>query len=349
MEALRHKLLRWYDQAARDLPWRRTCDPYAVWVSETMLQQTRVETVIPYYERFLRRFPTLEALAEADEDEVLSHWSGLGYYRRARLLHAGAREVVARYGGKVPEQAQDRRALPGVGRYTAGAIGSIAFDKPEPVVEGNVTRVLARLYGIDTPVGTARTTKRLWDEAARLVSGQRPGAFNQALMELGATVCSPQRPRCEVCPLATDCYAYANGHVEALPVVRARKAPSVVSLVAVVATCGRGSGRAVWLVRSQERLFGGLWGVPTVQRDGARLGDARAALHAAGISARVRPEPTARIEHVLTHRRLEVDVFRATGADARASDTRRRFTATSLEEVGVSALTRRLLAAALAS
>jgi A/G-specific adenine glycosylase len=349
MEAMRHKLLRWYDQAARDLPWRRTCDPYAVWVSETMLQQTRVETVIPYYERFLRRFPTLEALAEAEEDEVLSHWSGLGYYRRARLLHAGAREVVARYGGKVPEQVQDRRALPGVGRYTAGAIGSIAFDKPEPVVDGNVTRVLARLYGIDTPMGTARTTKRLWDEAARLVSGQRPGAFNQALMELGATVCSPRRPRCEVCPLATDCYAYTNGHVEALPVVRARKAPSVVNLVAVVATCGRGSDRAVWLVRSQERLFGGLWGLPTVQRDGAQVGDALAALHAAGISARVRPRPSARIEHVLTHRRLQVDVFRATGADARASDTRRRFTATALEEVGVSALTRKLLAAALVS
>ncbi len=349
MEALRHKLLRWYDRAARDLPWRRTRDPYAIWVSETMLQQTRVETVIPYYERFLQRFPTPEALAEADEDEVLSHWSGLGYYRRARLLHAGAREVVARYGGKVPEEAHDRRALPGVGRYTAGAIGSIAFDKPEPVVDGNVTRVLARLCGIDTPTGTAKTTKRLWAEAARLVPDERPGAFNQALMELGAMVCSPKRPRCEVCPLAGDCEAYAKGHVEALPVIRARKAPSGVSLVAVVATRGTGSGRAVWLVRSQERLFGGLWGVPMVQRNGARLGDARAALHAAGISARVSQKSTARIEHVLTHRRLELDVFRATGADARESENRRRFTAAALDEVGLSTLTRRLLAAALAS
>ena len=192
MPRLHETLLGRFDESARALPWRETRDPYAVWVSEIMLQQTRVETVVPYYERFLARFPTPYSLAEADEDTVLAHWSGLGYYRRARLLHAGVREVVAQYGGAVPEDAEARLALPGVGRYTAGAIGSIAFDKPEPVVDGNVTRVLARLLRIDTPVGTTRTPKRLWEEAERLVPTERPGDFNQALMELGATVCTPR-------------------------------------------------------------------------------------------------------------------------------------------------------------
>jgi A/G-specific adenine glycosylase len=344
MQALRHKLLRWYDQTARDLPWRRTRDPYAIWVSETMLQQTRVETVIPYYERFMRRFPTPASLAEADEDEVLSKWSGLGYYRRARMLHAGAREVVARYGGRVPAEAHDRRSLPGVGPYTAGAIGSIAFDKPEPIVDGNVTR----LFGIDTPVGTAATTKRLWTEAAKLARGERPGALNQALMELGATVCS-RRPRCGSCPLAADCQALARGDVESLPVVRPRKAPAVRELVAVVATRGTGSTRSVWLVRSEERLFGGLWGVPTGPREGPAIADARMALEAAGISGRMAPEPTARIEHLLSHRRLRLDVFRATAALAQESESCRRFTTADLARVGTSSLTRRLLAVALAS
>ena len=174
MERLQSKLLRWYDREARELPWRGTRDPYAVWVSEIMLQQTRVDTVIPYYERFLGRFPTARALAEADEDAVLSHWSGLGYYRRARLLHAGVREVVERYGGEVPEDPDARRALPGIGRYTAGAIGSIAFGRPEAIVDGNVTRVLARLRAIDLPVGTTPMTKRLWLEAEALVPNERP-------------------------------------------------------------------------------------------------------------------------------------------------------------------------------
>ncbi len=238
MVAIRQKLLGWYDEAARDLPWRQTRDPYAIWVSEVMLQQTRVETVIPYYERFLASFPTPRDLAEADEDTVLSHWSGLGYYRRARLLHAGVREVVAQYGGQVPEDAEARRALPGVGRYTAGAIGSIAFDKEEPIVDGNVTRVLARLFRIGTPVGSAVTSKRIWEEAARLVPGVRPGAFNQALMELGATVCTPKQPSCESCPVADYCEARAHGEVDALPVPRPRKSPIQVKLAAVVATRG---------------------------------------------------------------------------------------------------------------
>jgi A/G-specific adenine glycosylase len=337
MGALQQKLLTWYDEHARDLPWRATRDPYAVWVSEIMLQQTRVDTVVPYYERFLASFPTLEALAHADEDAVLSHWSGLGYYRRARLLHAGVREVVSRYGGEVPEDAETRRALPGIGRYTAGAIGSIAFDKPEPVVDGNVTRVLARLFRIDETVGTAAMTKRLWREAGRLVPGERPGDFNQALMELGATVCTPKQPLCKACPLARECGAHAHGEVDTLPVTKARKTPRVVQLSAVVATSGRGSARKVWLVKGDEALFGGLWGVPMVE------GEPREALRAAGVRARLRAEPIGEVDHVLTHRRLSIDVYRATGGRGKENATQRWFSPEELNRVGVSKLTRRIL------
>ncbi|MGB8330002.1 MAG: A/G-specific adenine glycosylase [Polyangiales bacterium] len=344
MAAIRKKLLAWYDGAARDLPWRHTRDPYAIWVAEVMLQQTRVETVIPYYERFLRSFPTPYALAEADEDAVLSHWSGLGYYRRARLLQAGVREVVTRYDGKVPEEAEARRSLPGVGRYTAGAIGSIAFDKPEPVVDGNVTRVLARLFRIDTPIGNSMTTRRLWDEAARLIHGERPGALNQALMELGATLCTHKSPDCAACPLVRDCRAYGHGEVQTLPVARPHKPPTKLNLAAVLATRGRASRQEVWLVRSQERLFGGMWGLPMIRRDSFDQTDPLGALRAAGISARLDSEPIGRVQHVLTHRRMQIDLFRANAATGEETETRRRFAPAELQSVGISALTRKLLA-----
>lgn len=342
MASLQQELLRWYDRSARDLPWRRTRDPYAVWVSEIMLQQTRVETVIPYYERFLARFPTARALAEADEDAVLSHWSGLGYYRRARLLHSGVQEVVARYGGEVPEDADARRSLPGVGRYTAGAIGSIAFDKAEPVVDGNVTRVLARLFRIETPVGSAATTKRLWREATELVPEQRPGDFNQALMELGATLCTPKKPLCDACPVAGHCQARAHGEVDRLPVPKARKSPLAVDLAAVVTTTGSGEGRKVWLVKAEAGLFAGLWGVPMTDRT------PREALDEAGLRARMGRQSVGRVEHVLTHRRLCIEVFRATAARGTESSSRRAFASEQLEDVGISTLTRKILDAGLA-
>jgi A/G-specific adenine glycosylase len=337
VSALHAKLLDWYELYARELPWRSTADPYAVWVSEIMLQQTRVDTVIPYYERFLERFPTPRALAEADEDSVLSLWSGLGYYRRARMLHAGVREVVAQYGGRVPEEASARRALPGVGRYTAGAIGSIAFGKPEPIVDGNVTRVLARLLRIELPVGTAAMNKRLWQEAERLVPHERPGDFNQALMELGATVCTPRQPKCESCPLSADCEARANGETERLPIPKARKPPIEVELAAVVVTSGRGGERKFWLTKNDEPLFGGLWSVPMTE------GEPRDALRKAGLRARLSPSPAGRLEHVLSHRRLKVTLYRATGGTATPTAILRPFTPSKLDQVGISTLTRKLL------
>jgi A/G-specific adenine glycosylase len=372
--SLRSELLAWYDGAKRDLPWRRTRDPYPVWVSEVMLQQTRVETVVPYYHRFLERFPTLRALAEASEDDVLAVWSGLGYYRRARLLQAGVREVHSRYKGLVPEDPEARRALPGVGRYTAGALGSICFDREEPLVDGNVARVLSRIEGIEHPLGSKASEAALWASAERLVRGARPGDLNQALMELGATVCTPRSPGCTRCPVRGHCEASARGAVDALPVPKRRVEPKRVALVAVLArpddaarTQGvkldskgqteinqdpqshrRQRGRLgfqldthadqpVALIRSEAALFGGLHGPPMAEGQGRAAADA--ALKEAGIDAELAPHPRGQVVHVLTHRRLEVEVW-----DARWSAGGRLVRPSDLDALGVSKLARKLLA-----
>ena len=339
---VRDALLGWYDEVGRDLPWRRTRDPYAIWVSEVMCQQTRVDTVVPYYDRFMERFPTAAALAEAPEDDVMALWSGLGYYRRARMLHTGVREVVAKYGGEVPEGAEERRTLPGVGRYTAGAIGSIAFHREEPVVDGNVARVLSRLHGIDTPLGQAATEQRLWTEAGKLVRGPRPGDLNQAVMELGATVCTPTSPKCDACPIASACVAHGDGRQASLPVRRQRKPPRGVELVAVV-PLARGGDR-VWMARGGDALFGGLWSLPSVE--GTERAAARHALAAHAIVARVARDAAGTVEHVLSHRRLEVRVFRATAARAHPTDALRLLAPHDLGSVGVSRLTKKVLALA---
>ncbi len=344
-QRVRRALLRWYDAHARPLPWRATRDPYAIWVSEIMCQQTRVDTAIPYYERFLARFPSVADLAAASEDEVLGVWSGLGYYRRARLLHRGAREVVARYGGQVPRDAQARLALPGVGRYTAGAIGSIAFGAREPVVDGNVARVLARLRRIETPLGRAVTERALWADAAALVDGPRPGALNQALMELGALVCTPSAPACPRCPVERWCAG--RPIAETLPVPRPKTRARRLELVAVVAT--RARPLRVWLERRDGELFGGLWSVPMREAGGADLGtEARHALRAAGIRARLPQTPRGELTHLLSHRRLHLRVFRATGAAATPhADLALVEVERLAEDRGVSTLTRKILDVAL--
>jgi A/G-specific adenine glycosylase len=200
----RRALLAWFDASARDLPWRQTRDPYAIWVSETMLQQTRVAVVKSYYSRFLERFPTLEALAKAGEAEVLAAWSGLGYYRRARALHESARAVMAEYGGKVPATSGELSRLPGVGVYTAAAVASIAFGEPIAAVDGNVKRVVTRWFGPETDPDATRSGQ-LRKDASSLMDPRRPGDFNQAMMELGATVCLPRAPLCLTCPVRTGC------------------------------------------------------------------------------------------------------------------------------------------------
>ena len=296
---LRAALLAWYRRGHRDLPWRRTRDPYAVWLSEIMLQQTRVQTVIPYYERFLAALPTVHALAEAPLDEVLRLWSGLGYYRRARMLHRGAEYVVRGHDGRVPAELDALLRVPGVGRYTAGAIASIAFGKPAPLVDGNVARVLARVMLLDEVVRAPSAQRKLWAWAEELAAGEDPGALNQALMELGATVCVPRAPDCSACPLRARCRARAEGRQEELPRVPARKAPRRVGRVAIVARVG---GGLVLAKRRSEALFGGLWEPPLLE----------GALDAAVERLRIEPqglEARGSLVHVLSHRRISVDVF----------------------------------------
>jgi A/G-specific adenine glycosylase len=337
----------WFDRVARDLPWRRRRDPYAVWLSEIMLQQTRVETVIPYFERFLARFPDVTALAGAEIDEVLKMWSGLGYYRRARVLYATAREVTARYGGAFPGEAAALRELPGIGAYTAGAIASLAFDKREPLVDGNVARVFARLFGIDEEIRSASAIKRLWEIAWRLVPADRPGRFNEALMELGATVCTPRDPRCNACPLEALCSARATGRALELPVIDAKKKVPVVKMVAAVLRSG---SRVLLARRAEGGLFGGLWEPPMVEA--ASLEEARVLLAAVGIDAKTELREAGKVKHVLSHKELRVSV--AAGAlegKAKAPATlappyeKAAWHDPDDAEIGISTLARKVLAA----
>jgi A/G-specific adenine glycosylase len=268
-DALRRRLLAWYRAHRRDLPWRRTRDPYTVWVAETMLQQTRVAAVIPYFERFLAEFPDLASLAQAPEERVLARWSGLGYYSRARNLQRAARVALEHHGGHLPSDPEALAALPGIGRYTLGAVLSIAFDRPWPVVDGNVVRVLARLEAMGGDPRRAPGADRLWRLAAALVPPGAPGDFNQALMELGATVCTPRAPRCGDCPVAALCRARAAGDPEAYPARRPRPAFERVAVVAALVESPRG----VWLERRATGANRGLADVPAVESAAADGGD----------------------------------------------------------------------------
>ncbi len=307
MSAARRRLLAWYDEHARDLPFRRTRDPYAIWVSEVMLQQTRVETVLPYWERFLERFPTVSSLAEAPLDDVLGLWSGLGYYRRARLLHAGAIHVRDVHGGVVPRDPVEIRAIPGVGAYTTGAIASFAFGLEEALVDGNVARVLSRVFAITTDPRRGAGLLEVWRRARELVVGERPDTLNNALMELGATVCASTNPACAGCPLRPECVAHATGRTEELPV---RGEKTVRPVMHEIALRLRFEGRLVLVRRLPAGLFGGLWEAPRVA-----LPELAAACERVGtlLGGRVTARGRGRaIRHVLTHRELQVRVFDAT-------------------------------------
>ncbi len=264
---VREALGDWYDRGHRDLPWRRDRDPYRILVSETMLVQTTVAAVTPYFERFLDRFPTVAQLAEADEADVLKAWEGLGYYRRARQLQAAARAIVRDHGGIVPADLERLLALPGVGRYIAGAVRSFAFDRPAPILEANTQRVLARLLAWEGELSAGATQRRLWQAAERLVPDEQPGRFNQALMELGATVCTPRAPSCLLCPLAASCQARARGIQDELPVKNARAAP--LSVAEATAIVSRDGGALLVVRRGPGRLWEGFWEFPTIHVAGA--------------------------------------------------------------------------------
>jgi A/G-specific adenine glycosylase len=252
----RQRLLSWYDHNRRDLPWRRNRDPYRVWISEIMLQQTRVSAVLDYYRRFLKRFPTVHKLASARESSVLAAWSGLGYYRRARMMHAAAKAIVKQHGGKFPGGIVELRALPGIGRYTAAAIASIVFDVPAAVVDGNVERVLGRVFG----AGLAG--EPLWQTAEALLSRKRPGDFNQAMMELGALVCLPRQPRCSICPVFALCAT--RGDLAHLENERPRKSIRQKRRDICYALEHRKS--SIFLVQRPEHasLMPGMWELPEI-------------------------------------------------------------------------------------
>lgn len=253
-------LLEWYDTHARELPWRGIHNAYYTWVSETMLQQTRVETVLAYYGRFISRFPTVEALAAAPEDEVMKLWEGLGYYRRARNLYKGARQVAA-MGGQLPRNVTALKKISGIGDYTAGAIASIAFDQPVPAVDGNVIRVVSRVMGIRENVGIPSVKRRIAQEAAALVDANRPGDFNQAMMDLGATICVPGTPACEKCPVSALCDAYREGDPEDIPDLPRKNPPRVINYD----LCLIFGPEGVLMRQRTETMLQGLWVFPMLE------------------------------------------------------------------------------------
>jgi A/G-specific adenine glycosylase len=312
-DALAGRLLTWFARSARDLPWRYERTPYRVWVAEVMLQQTQVETVVPYYGRFLARFPTVRVLAQAPLEEVLKVWEGLGYYARARNLHAAARQVVTGRNGQLPDTFEGLLALPGVGRYIAGAVASIAFGRDVVAVDGNVRRVLSRVFAIREDVTRAATQRRLETLATDLLSQGQAGAFNEALMELGATVCTPRGPCCDRCPLCDLCQAYAQGEHEALPVRRPRKRVPHYDVAAAVTI--RADGRVLVAQRHADDMLGGLWEFPGGKREpGETLPQClvREMREELGVEVRVLDgsSPLVVIEHAYTHFRITLHAFR---------------------------------------
>lgn len=263
--ALHDALIAWFEAHKADLPWRRTQDPYAIWLSEIMLQQTQVATVIAYYERFLARFPTVQHLAAAPLGDVLKLWEGLGYYSRARNLHRAAQMVVAEFGSTLPASVDDLRRLPGVGRYTAGAVASLAFGVDTPVLDGNVIRILTRLFNLADDVRQSATQRALWNLATCLVPAGRAGHWNEGLMEFGRRICTPKSPACESCPIAAHCDALKQGTQHALPIKTPR--PKTPHFDVTAAVTRRADGRLLIAQRPPEGMLGGMWEFPGGKRE----------------------------------------------------------------------------------
>jgi A/G-specific adenine glycosylase len=299
---VRRHLLHWFNRHARDLPWRRTRDPYAIWISEVMLQQTQVASVIPYFERFLKIFPSVRALAQADDADVLRLWEGLGYYRRARNLHRSARLLVAIHGGALPNDPQLLRGLPGFGRYTVNAVLSQAFDRRLPILEANSRRVLCRLLRVRENPAQSDVEKHLWSAAETLVPAKRAGAFNQAMMELGALVCTPASPQCGHCPLARRCLAHGEGLQDTIPV---RGLPAKVVQVDETAVAVMRHDHVLVVRRPDGGRWAGLWEFPHLEQEALESTDAaaRRLLSALGLQGKVHGE-LATIRHAVTRFRI---------------------------------------------
>jgi A/G-specific adenine glycosylase len=301
-------LIAWYAQNSRDLPWRGTEDPYAVWVSEVMLQQTRVETVIPYYERWMENLPTLIALADTPRDAILSLWEGLGYYRRAHSLHRAAAQVVQEYGGNLPQHIDDLENLPGIGRYTAAAIAAIAFNHDVVAMDGNLRRVLSRLLNLMLDPRSPEGNRMLTEHAYQLLPKGQASAFNQALMDLGALICTPRSPKCAACPLASYCQAYRLGVQEERPLKSPRRAQPHYTVAAGVL---RRNAKVLICRRPEGELLGGLWEFPGgKQEDGELLEDClrRELREELGIDVAV-GAPLGIYQHAYTHFKVTVHAF----------------------------------------
>lgn len=303
--AIAERLLAWFDRAGRHtLPWKTPRDPYRIWVSEIMLQQTQVTTVVPYFERFMMRFPHVQALAEAPADEVLQHWTGLGYYARARNLHRAAQRLTEDHNGMLPADPEALQSLPGIGRSTAGAIAAMAFDVRAPILDGNVRRVLARYHGIRSWPGERRIEQLLWRQAEQHTPESRVADFTQAIMDLGATVCRRSRPDCTQCPLASDCLALAWQQTHAIPAPRPRKERPTRHRTALLLFDRQ--GRILLEQRPPQGIWGGLWSFPEFETS------ASAAEHARDLGEVLPAEalnPSAVLVHLFTHYRLELTLL----------------------------------------
>ena len=317
-EKVSHELLNWYGRYGRDLPWRQTRDPYCIWLSEIMLQQTTVAAVIPYYERFLGKFPDVQSLAKAPQEAVLKLWSGLGYYSRARNLHQAAIHIVEKAEGRFPETVDELLQLPGVGRSTAGAIVSIAFNRPAPILDGNVRRVLARLMALTEPPRDSQSEKKLWRWAAAFTSNQRPHDYAQAIMDLGATVCLPRQPRCSECPLRDICQAKRLGLEHELPAKKPKAKVATRRQVVLVADC---LGKFLVRRRPAEGLLGGMWEFPC-QDVGATMNSGEALQK---MQSNLPFDPDAvfvgEISHTYSHFRLQAEVYRVrSGSESKIAE-----------------------------
>ena len=301
-------LLEWYDEKGRKLPWRDIGDPYRILVSEIMLQQTRVSTVLNYYPAFIERFPDAEKLAAASEEEVLAMWSGLGFYRRARNLHACAREMVENYDSEVPSDPKELGALPGIGRYTVGAILSAAHNTRLPILDGNVIRVLTRVFCVGGPPKSAEVNRTLWKLAEEVLPEDRPGDFNQAIMDLGATVCSRTAPHCESCPLNSLCAAHASASAEDYPHAGRRAKVTFVERVGLFVA--RSDGAFLLHRRAQGGLLAGMWELPSVERREDERTQELASALGARLSLENKPVECARGEHRFSHRHWTTHVYR---------------------------------------
>jgi A/G-specific adenine glycosylase len=300
IEQIRSALLTHYKHHRRDLPWRKKRTPYEIWVSEIMLQQTQVETVIPRYDIFLQRFPNLKSLAQAQETEVCEAWAGLGYYRRALYFHRGARYIIKHFDGEIPQNAAELEKVPGIGAYTAGAIASIAFHKRAAAVDGNVLRICARLLAYPEPGDSLKLKKTAWQTAQRLVQGPHPGDFNQALMDLGATICTPKNPQCMACPIQKQCMAHDTGEAQNYPRAKTKRVKKKMQLVFACVETPRG----LWLKqRSLDGLWPGLWEPPSAEGPEAKTQlEARLGTPLGSASLQ--------IKHELTHRKIEAEIYR---------------------------------------